>query len=433
MAVVDTPTPDTRIEPVLIDLRTRRRGGVRLPRLPARPPTPASAAPPTPAVITYQPAIDGLRGLAVAGVLFFHGGFTWAKGGFLGVSTFFTLSGFLITTAAGPGVSRQRPGRPAPRSGAGASAASCRPRCSASPASSCSGRSSPRRPAGRPAAATCSPPWPTWPTGASSSPASPTPTCSPPRRRCCTSGRWPSRSSSTWCSPCWWPGCWRWSRGSRRVLARRPGGAGRAGSLLLMIGCSTRRATTRPRLLRHRHPGRRAAGRRPARRAARRPAAPAVPHARGWAVTAVGGVGAGGHRWYWWMPRVEQTSPWLYQGGLTVYAVIVGRRSSPAAIRRGRSSRRCRGRAAPPARPHLLRRLPLPLADLPVAHPRADRTVDLAAVRAAARRDPRARRCSRSASSSSRSAPGRSWSVPGTGWWPRPPSSVVSSASWPWA
>ena len=41
--------------------------------------------------------LDGLRGLAVIGVLLFHGGFAWAKGGFLGVSTFFTLSGFLIT------------------------------------------------------------------------------------------------------------------------------------------------------------------------------------------------------------------------------------------------------------------------------------------------------------------------------------------------
>jgi peptidoglycan/LPS O-acetylase OafA/YrhL len=30
-------------------------------------------------------------------VLFYHGGYAWAKGGFLGVSTFFTLSGFLIT------------------------------------------------------------------------------------------------------------------------------------------------------------------------------------------------------------------------------------------------------------------------------------------------------------------------------------------------
>lgn len=49
------------------------------------------------AALPHLPALDGVRGLAVIGVLLFHGGFTWAKGGFLGVSTFFTLSGFLIT------------------------------------------------------------------------------------------------------------------------------------------------------------------------------------------------------------------------------------------------------------------------------------------------------------------------------------------------
>ncbi len=45
----------------------------------------------------YVPALDGLRALAVAAVLVFHGGFTWAPGGFLGVDVFFVLSGFLIT------------------------------------------------------------------------------------------------------------------------------------------------------------------------------------------------------------------------------------------------------------------------------------------------------------------------------------------------
>lgn len=45
----------------------------------------------------FFPGLEGLRGLAVVAVLFFHGGFEWAKGGFLGVSTFFTLSGYLIT------------------------------------------------------------------------------------------------------------------------------------------------------------------------------------------------------------------------------------------------------------------------------------------------------------------------------------------------
>ena len=49
------------------------------------------------APLPHLPALDGVRGLAVIGVLLFHGGFAWAKGGFLGVSTFFTLSGFLIT------------------------------------------------------------------------------------------------------------------------------------------------------------------------------------------------------------------------------------------------------------------------------------------------------------------------------------------------
>ncbi len=45
----------------------------------------------------YEPSLDGLRALAVGAVLLFHGGVAGAAGGFLGVSVFFTLSGFLIT------------------------------------------------------------------------------------------------------------------------------------------------------------------------------------------------------------------------------------------------------------------------------------------------------------------------------------------------
>ncbi len=45
----------------------------------------------------HQPALDGLRGVAVAMVLLFHGGVSWMTGGYVGVSVFFTLSGFLIT------------------------------------------------------------------------------------------------------------------------------------------------------------------------------------------------------------------------------------------------------------------------------------------------------------------------------------------------
>ena len=48
--------------------------------------------------IAYQPALDGVRALAVAAVLLFHGGVSWMTGGYLGVSVFFTLSGFLITS-----------------------------------------------------------------------------------------------------------------------------------------------------------------------------------------------------------------------------------------------------------------------------------------------------------------------------------------------
>ena len=51
-----------------------------------------------PSRLDHLPALDGLRGLAVVAVLFFHAGFSWAKGGYLGVSMFFTLSGFLITS-----------------------------------------------------------------------------------------------------------------------------------------------------------------------------------------------------------------------------------------------------------------------------------------------------------------------------------------------
>ena len=48
--------------------------------------------------LRHQPGLDGLRGLAVVLVVLFHADLDWMSGGFLGVSIFFTLSGFLITS-----------------------------------------------------------------------------------------------------------------------------------------------------------------------------------------------------------------------------------------------------------------------------------------------------------------------------------------------
>ena len=57
----------------------------------------ASSAAPARPTLGYLPALDGLRGVAVAAVVAYHLDFAWAKGGYLGVSLFFTLSGYLIS------------------------------------------------------------------------------------------------------------------------------------------------------------------------------------------------------------------------------------------------------------------------------------------------------------------------------------------------
>ncbi len=56
-----------------------------------------TAAPTEARSLGYHASLDGLRGLALLAIIVYHSGLDIAPGAFLSVSTFFTLSGFLIT------------------------------------------------------------------------------------------------------------------------------------------------------------------------------------------------------------------------------------------------------------------------------------------------------------------------------------------------
>ena len=72
----------------------RRSAGGRRGRAESAAKAPAPARPKS----RYIPSLDGLRAFAVLAVIAYHMGMPWAAGGLLGVTIFFVLSGYLITS-----------------------------------------------------------------------------------------------------------------------------------------------------------------------------------------------------------------------------------------------------------------------------------------------------------------------------------------------
>ena len=73
------------------------------PGVPDAPVVPARGVRQIPDRLAHQPALDGLRAIAVLAVILYHNGADnsitgWAKGGSVGVDIFFVLSGYLITS-----------------------------------------------------------------------------------------------------------------------------------------------------------------------------------------------------------------------------------------------------------------------------------------------------------------------------------------------
>ena len=71
--------------------------------------TTTTTAPPHPATKARARigGLDGLRAIAVVGVMLYHADVTWFRGGFIGVDIFFVLSGYLVTTIVMDGLEKR--------------------------------------------------------------------------------------------------------------------------------------------------------------------------------------------------------------------------------------------------------------------------------------------------------------------------------------
>ncbi len=67
-------------------------------------------APPIMPTTRFRADIEGLRAVAVLGVVMFHTGVPWLRGGYVGVDVFYVISGFLITEMMSRDVQESTPG-----------------------------------------------------------------------------------------------------------------------------------------------------------------------------------------------------------------------------------------------------------------------------------------------------------------------------------